>query len=88
MQRKLKGSRGVLLTVALSAAAPPVVKAQSVGAQVLEALRSQPRVRVVIALREPETPATSASLRAGEVSSIRDGVLSRLRSDDFILTQG
>ena len=80
-------SRRLLLATALAVAAPDFARAQSVGAQVLEALRSQPRVRVVIALREPETPATSATLRAGEVVAIRDGVLSRLRADDFRLTQ-
>jgi subtilisin family serine protease len=73
-----------MIAAGLAAAAPAL--AQEVGVQVLEALRRGPRARVVVALREPETPATSPEARAGEVESLQAGVLAALQPAEFRLT--
>src|SRR6187401_1010024 len=62
------------------------VHAADVGANVVEALRARPRVRVIVALREPGAPVTNLSLRNGEVQAVQGRVLDRLTARDFILT--
>jgi len=62
------------------------VQAADVGANVVEALRERPRVRVIVALREPSAPVTNLSLRNGEVQAVQGRVLDRLAASDFILT--
>lgn len=62
------------------------LRGQSAGSQVYEALRTAPRVRVVIALREPQAPATSLALRAGEVDHLERAVLGGLGPEEFRIT--
>jgi subtilisin family serine protease len=62
------------------------VQAADVGANVVEALRERPRVRVIVALREPTTSVANLSLRNEEVHGVQGRVLDRLEANDFILT--
>jgi subtilisin family serine protease len=61
-------------------------RAADVGANVVEALRRRPRVRVIVALREPTAPVTNLSLRNAEVHTVQGRVLGGLRASDFVLT--
>lgn len=65
------------------AEAPPPVK---VGASVFSALAGAPRVRVLVALREPETPVSALAGRMAEVEAMQAGVLEGLAAADFRLT--
>ena len=65
------------------AEAPPVPK---VGAAVFSALQGTPRVRVLVALREPTSPVSALSERMAEVEAMQAGVLERLAAADFRLT--
>ena len=65
------------------AEAPPPAK---VGAAVFSALTGAPRARVLVALREPETPVSALSERMAEVEAMQGGVLARLAAADFRLT--
>jgi len=67
----------------LTAARAP---AAEVGARVVDELRLRPRVRVIVALREPTAPATDLTLRNAEVGAIQGNVLEGLRPGDFLLT--
>jgi len=60
--------------------------AAEVGARVVDELRLRPRVRVIVALREPTAPATDLTLRNAEVEAIQGNVLEGLRPGDFLLT--
>ncbi len=60
--------------------------AADVGSRVLEALRERPRVRVIVALREPTAPATNLTLRNAEVSAVQGNVLEGIGREDFALT--
>jgi len=60
--------------------------AAEVGARVVDELRVRPRVRVIVALREPTAPATDLTLRNAEVEAIQGNVLEGLRPGDFLLT--
>jgi subtilisin family serine protease len=60
--------------------------AADVGANVVEALRLRPRVRVIVALREPTVPVARLSLRNEEVHGVQGRVLDRLHASDFVLT--
>jgi subtilisin family serine protease len=60
--------------------------AAEVGARVVDELRLRPRVRVIVALREPTAPATDLTLRNAEVGAIQGNVLEGLRPGDFLLT--
>lgn len=60
--------------------------AAEVGARVVDELRLRPRVRVIVALREPTAPATDLTLRNAEVQAIQGNVLEGLRPGDFLLT--
>lgn len=62
----------------------PAAHAQVAGAEVYHALRTQPRVRVVVSLREPT--GASLALRAGEIERTRRAVLSGIHPLDFQLT--
>ena len=62
------------------------VRGEEPGAALREALRSRPRVRVVVALREPRTPVARLSGRIAEIQSTQAGVLAGLEPDDFKLT--
>jgi subtilisin family serine protease len=62
------------------------VRGEEPGAALREALRSRPRVRVVVALREPRTPVARLSGRIAEIQSTQAGVLAGLEPDDFRLT--
>ena len=64
------GVRGVHLTAGSARAA-------DVGANVVEALRERPRVRVIVALREPSAPVANLSLRNQEVHGVQGRVLDR-----------
>ena len=81
-----------LLTAALlllaAPQAPPVEipPARKVGAAVLSALEVTPRVRVLVALREPTTSVSALTERMAEVEATQAGVLERLAADDFHLT--
>ncbi len=61
-------------------------RAAEVGARVVDELRLRPRVRVIVALREPTAPATDLTLRNAEVGAIQGNVLEGLRPGDFLLT--
>jgi len=61
-------------------------RAAEVGARVVDELRLRPRVRVIVALREPTAPATDLTLRNAEVEAIQGNVLEGLRPGDFLLT--
>src|SRR5262249_19537431 len=65
---------------------PAVAGAAEVGMRVLDALRDRPRVRVIVALREPTAPATDLTLRNAEVNAVQGNVLEGLSGDDFTLT--
>lgn len=58
-----------------------------VGAAVRRALTVAPRVRVIVALREPEASLRSLTARAGAIAAVQDDVLRRLAPDDFSVTQ-
>ncbi|HEU0092031.1 MAG TPA: S8 family serine peptidase [Vicinamibacteria bacterium] len=60
--------------------------AAEVGARVVDELRLRPRVRVIVALREPTAPVTDLTLRNAEVEAIQGNVLEGLRPGDFLLT--
>ena len=84
--------RPLLLTSALlllaAPQAPPVETppARKVGAAVLSALEVTPRVRVLVALREPTTSVSALTERMAEVEATQAGVLERLAAADFRLT--
>lgn len=61
-------------------------RAADVGASVVEALGLRPRVRVIVALREPTAPVANLALRNAEVHSVQGRVLRGLRASDFVLT--
>ncbi len=61
-------------------------RAAEVGARVVDELRLRPRVRVIVALREPTAPATDLTLRNAEVEAIQGNVLEGMRPGDFLLT--
>jgi subtilisin family serine protease len=64
----------------------PMAGAADVGSRVLDELRAGPRVRVIVALREPTAPATDLTLRNAEVGAVQANVLEGLSADDFTLT--
>jgi subtilisin family serine protease len=66
-----------------SSGAPPSSK---VGAAVWSDLRLAPRVRVIVALREPLTPIQALAERMAEVEALQANVLERLAAADFRLT--
>jgi subtilisin family serine protease len=72
-----------LVTCALAGGS---ARAADVGANVVEALRERPRVRVIVALREPTAPVSNLSLRNEEVHGVQGRVLDRLQANDFVLT--
>ncbi|HET7291462.1 MAG TPA: S8 family serine peptidase [Vicinamibacteria bacterium] len=84
-----------LLPLALAGAAllaappsrPDPGRGDVVGRSVLEALASRPRVRVVVALRDPEVSARASELdrRVAEVRTLVDAVVSDLPPDSFLL---
>jgi len=57
-----------------------------VGPGVREALLEAPRVRVVVAFREPEAPASQLALRMGQIHDLRTAILRDLRPGDFEAT--
>ncbi len=61
-------------------------RAGEVGAQVLAALRDRPRVRVIVALREPRGTATDLALHNAAVGATQGDVLAGLDPGDFLLT--
>lgn len=84
--RALLGLAGVM--AAFSAAPGPAARAgsQVAGASLSARLAERPWARVIIALREPETPPTELALRAAEIVEMRRGVLARL-GDGFRLSE-
>jgi subtilisin family serine protease len=60
--------------------------AAEVGTRVVDELHLRPRVRVIVALREPTAPVTDLTLRNAEVEAIQGNVLEGLRPGDFLLT--
>ena len=79
-------SRWQAASVVACTLAAASVQGADVGANVVEALRERPRVRVIVALREPTTSVTNLSLRNEEVHGVQGRVLDRLEASDFILT--
>jgi subtilisin family serine protease len=79
-------SRWAVASIVVCALAGGSVQAADVGANVVEALRERPRVRVIVALREPTTSVANLSLRNEEVHGVQGRVLDRLQPSDFILT--
>lgn len=79
-------SRWPVAAIAACALAGGSAQAADVGANVVEALRERPRVRVIVALREPTTSVANLSLRNDEVHGVQGRVLDRLQPSDFILT--
>jgi subtilisin family serine protease len=79
-------SRWAVAAIVVCALGGGSVQAADVGANVVEALRERPRVRVIVALREPTTSVTNLSLRNEEVHGVQGRVLDRLQVNDFILT--
>ena len=57
-----------------------------VGAAVWKGLEAAPRVRVIVALREPTTPVQALAERMAEVEALQGNVLERLAAADFRLT--
>jgi subtilisin family serine protease len=57
-----------------------------VGAAVWNELLTAPRVRVIVALREPTTPVQALAERMAEVEAVQANVLERLAAADFRLT--
>ncbi|HEY8149588.1 MAG TPA: S8 family serine peptidase [Vicinamibacteria bacterium] len=74
------------MAVVACALAAGSASAAEVGARVVDELRLRPRVRVIVALREPTAPATDLTLRNAEVQAIQGNVLEGLRPGDFLLT--
>jgi subtilisin family serine protease len=72
--------------VAVTAAAARRVQAADVNARVFEELREHPRVRVIVALREPTAPVTDLTLRNAEVAAVQGNVLETLDPAEFTLT--
>jgi len=79
-------SRGRGAAVLLCVLTAGRARAAEVGARVVDELRLRPRVRVIVALREPTAPATDLTLRNAEVEAIQGNVLEGLRPGDFLLT--
>ena len=79
-------SRWPVAAIVACALAGGSVQAADVGANVVEALRERPRVRVIVALREPTTSVANLSLRNEEVHGVQGRVLDRLQPSDFVLT--
>jgi subtilisin family serine protease len=79
-------SRWTAIALVASTMAAGRAQAAEVGARVLDELRARPRVRVIVALREPTAPATDLTLRNAEVHAIQGNVLEGLRPADFTLT--
>lgn len=81
-------SRAVLVAVVALAAAPDRGRAASdvVGAKVYRQLQARARVSVIVALREPEGPASDLTLRAAQIEAMQRDVLADLRQRDFALT--
>src|SRR5262249_20227772 len=61
--------------------------AQEVSAQVLSALTTGPRARVVVLLKEPDGRSSSLSRRSTEIADTRRNVLAQLEDEEFHLTQ-
>src|SRR5215831_17397240 len=59
---------------------------QVAGPEVYQALATQPKVRVVIALRHPTTPPSALTSRRAEIAAMQSKVLSQLSAEDFTLT--
>ncbi|HEU0106848.1 MAG TPA: S8 family serine peptidase, partial [Vicinamibacteria bacterium] len=76
--------RGTVVVACILAAGS--ARAAEVGARVVDELRLRPRVRVIVALREPTAPATDLTLRNAEVEAIQGNVLEGMRPGDFLLT--
>jgi subtilisin family serine protease len=66
--------------LASGSGAPPASK---VGAAVWGNLQAAPRVRVVVALREPDSPVQDLTGRMAEVAALQANVLERLGPEDF-----
>ena len=79
-------SRRAVAAIVVCALGGGSVQAADVGANVVEALRERPRVRVIVALREPTTSVANLSLRNDEVHGVQGRVLDRLQPNDFVLT--
>jgi subtilisin family serine protease len=78
--------RSILTLVALMAATAGGAQAADVNTRVFEELRERPRVRVIVALREPAAPVTDLTLRNAEVAAVQGNVLESLDPADFTLT--
>jgi len=63
-----------------------VASSAKVGASVWSGFGQGPRVRVIVALREPRTPVQALAERMAEVEALQLGVLDRLAAADFRLT--
>lgn len=74
------------ISVVIWALAAGGAQAADVGARVVDELRARPRVRVIVALKEPTAPATNLTLRNAEVEAVQGNVLEGLRPGDFLLT--
>jgi subtilisin family serine protease len=75
---------------AVACAAPgsaPTAGGGKVGSAVRDALGASQRVRVIVSLREPETPVKALSARSEEIATTRHSVLSELLASDFRLTR-
>ena len=79
-------SKWAAIAVVAATAAAGSAQAADVGARVLEELRERPRVRVIVALREPSAPVTDLTLRNAEVAAVQGNVLEGLDPADFTLT--
>ena len=73
---------GLLFSGSLRGQAGPA----RLGPGVREALASAGRVRVMVAFREPRSPAALIELRAAEIRDLREAVLGDLRDGDFEAT--
>lgn len=84
--RVLLGVAGAI--AAVSTVTGPAARAGSevAGASLVASLSEQARARVLIALREPQTPPGDLALRAAEIVDTRRGVLARL-GGGFRLTE-
>ena len=61
-------------------------QAADVGARVVEALRERPRVRVIVALREPTAPVPTCPCATRRSTASRATSSTRLPASDFVLT--
>src|SRR5713101_5735356 len=81
-----EGGRRVAFALVPCTLCASAASAADVGSRVFEELRARPRVRVIVALREPTAPATNLTLRNAEVGAVQGNVLEGLSRDDFTLT--